>query len=202
MKIFLNIYKFFILILRFIGYLIKIFFVTLFLFIVFTIISYYTIQTFIRGSEVEVPNLTNLTLEQALETLKPLNLSMKLEKKDFSNFVEEGKISSQYPNPATKAKTGSVIKVVLSKGSIMVRIPNVVGEDVFNAGVKIRNAELNIGAVSEIYSSDVKKDVVIAQDPPANTGAKREQDVSLLISLGEEKLFSSASEETNPVPMP
>ena len=68
--------------------------------------------------EVELPNITGMTAQEAEETLKKANLKYELEKEEYNKDVEEGKVISQEPpyQANFKVKEGSQVKVVISKG--------------------------------------------------------------------------------------
>lgn len=171
-------------ILHFIFFLFKLFITILILFSAFTAISYYSVKHFIKGQEVDIPNLINKTPIEALADLKVLNLSLKLDKEEYNNFIEEGRIMEQYPYPSTKAKAGSTVRVSVSKGSILVKVPNVTNMSLVEAEINIRKTDLNVGTTSFMCSDKIQKNKVIAQDPPADFGFSRGKNVALLVSIG------------------
>lgn len=69
----------------------------------------------VSKEKVEVPDLTNLTLEEATKKLKKLNLKISYEEIENDN-IEKGKIISQMTTAKTKVNKGSTIEVLVSKG--------------------------------------------------------------------------------------
>lgn len=168
----------------FVGFLLRLAVTVIVVFILLTTISYLTIRHFISGEEVVVPNLVGLSPSEGLERLRQLNLSLKLDKKEYSNIVREGDIISQYPFPGTHAKVGAYVKVILSDGPTLIQVPDLRGESYLNAGVKLRALDLQVGEISYLYNDEVKKGTVISHDPPPQSGMPRKYAVNLLVSSG------------------
>ena len=162
----------------------RIFVTVILAFILLSTVSYFVIRRFVIVGEQPVPNVIGLTPAQALEQISRKKFTMTLEKYDYSKALEEGRILSQYPAAGVRAKIGSPVRVVLSKGSPLVSVPDVRGDTEVSAGIKIRAADLSIGTISRKHDARVKKDVVIAQDPPPQAGAPRNYGIKLLVSLG------------------
>lgn len=153
-------------------------------FILLSTAGFFVIKRFVVVSEQPVPNIVGLTPAQALRTLSEKKFTMSFEKYEFSKVLEEERIVSQYPQGGVPAKIGSPVRIVLSKGSPLVTVPDVRGETEVGAGIKIRGADLQLGAVAGKYDDRIKKDTIIAQDPPPQTGAPRNYPMKLLVSLG------------------
>jgi serine/threonine-protein kinase len=162
----------------------RMFFTVILVFILLSTVSYFVIRSFVIVGEQPVPNVVGLMPAQALEQISQKKFTMTLEKYDYSRVLEEGRIMSQYPAGGVRAKIGSPVRVVLSKGSPLVSVPDVRGDTEVSAGIKIRAADLSVGTISRKYDARVKKDDVIAQDPPPQAGIARNYAVKLLVSLG------------------
>lgn len=148
--------------------------------------SYFTVWYFIRGEEIKIPNLVGLEMNQVLTTLQPFGISVKLDKYEYSEIVPAGKVITQYPYPGTNAKKGSPVKLTISKGSPLIKVPNLVGDLYTNAEVKIRAAGLTVGNHSFIMGDQVNKDKVISQDPLPQSGVPKDFSINLLINTGAE----------------
>ncbi|GAF69066.1 unnamed protein product [marine sediment metagenome] len=131
-----------------------------------------------------MPNLVGISPNEALEKLRPHNLSLKLDQKEYSEIVREGDIISQYPFPGTRAKAGAAVKAILSKGPTLIQVPDLRGERYLNAGVKLRALDLQVGKTSYLYNDEVKKGHVITHDPLPQSGVPRKYAVNLLVSSG------------------
>ncbi len=145
----------------------------------------YAIMNASRPKEVQIPNLVGLTVEEAQETLKGLNIVYKLKTEEYNKDVEAGKIISQ--NPPYKEKypvlEKSTIEVVVSKGSEKTRMPAVKGLSREEAEEDITNAKLTPEVVEET-SKTVEKGIVIKQEIAADTELDAGTVVKITVSLG------------------
>ena len=69
----------------------------------------------IKKTEIPAPNIAGYRVEKAIALLheKGLDLSLKIEKLEYSNLVEEGEIISQYPRAGTFVKSGTELRGLL-----------------------------------------------------------------------------------------
>jgi eukaryotic-like serine/threonine-protein kinase len=172
----------------FVGQTIKVIFFTALVFAIAGAASFLLVQKHIRGTEIPMPNVTGRTVDDATKMLwdKKLDLSVQIEAFETSELVAEGEIVSQFPQPGNNVKAGTVVRVRVSMGSTLLACPDVRGKNYLEAGVALRNANLDEGVKSFLHSSEFKKDVVMAQDPPPNAGVERRSAVNLLVSMGPE----------------
>ena len=129
------------------------------------------------------PNLVGMTLETA-ETLAT-NLGFILEElgTEESDTVTAGEIISQIPEHGETLYAGEVIGVVLSAGPNLVAVPNVVRQTSDRAHQILQN--FNVLEDWEFHN-DYPLEVVIRQDPPADTMVTRGATVTIYLSRGPE----------------
>ncbi len=169
---------------RLLLFLFRMFIIVALSFVLLSTVSYFTIRHFIVVGEMPVPNVVGLTSTQALREISRKKFSMKFDRYEFSKVIAEGRIVSQYPAGGVRAKIGSPVRVVISSGSPLVSVPDVRGDTEIGAGIKLRAADLKVGAIAREHHPRIKRDAVIAQEPPPRTGAPRNYHVKLLVSLG------------------
>ena len=139
-----------------------------------------------QGTEpVEVPELKNLTAEEAKRALTEKGLKYKAGTAEYSEDVEKDRVISQDPVSKTKVEPGTTVTYVLSLGSEIVPVPKVVGESEGSASAILSNAELKV-TMEEVFSDDVKAGYVVEQTPKAGEKLKKGQTVHLQISKGPE----------------
>jgi beta-lactam-binding protein with PASTA domain len=142
-----------------------------------------TMRLAIHGFEVEVPNLTGLTLSEASDRTLSKRLNLNLENSFYSTTVPAGRVLAQSPAPGTKVRKMYNVRVTVSLGPQQVNIPNVVGQQVREATLNIRHLALDLGAVAYLPGrNSTTQDIVLAQSPPANAGGVDRPRVSLLLS--------------------
>lgn len=143
--------------------------------------------TRIFAKEVTVPNITNMTVEQATAELAKVGLKAASPKMKNSVDVDEGKIISQSPKQGIKIKTYQKVEIVVSSGPADVKVPDVIGLQQVEAESKITNTELVVKVVSE-YRDDVKKGEVFKQEPSVGEEVKQGNTVTIYVSKGENKV--------------
>ncbi|HBG5345211.1 TPA: Stk1 family PASTA domain-containing Ser/Thr kinase [Clostridioides difficile] len=136
-----------------------------------------------------VPNLVNMTLEEAQSAVEKEGLSLSVKSEEYSSEVDENCIISQTPEGgSTNVKEGDTINVVVSKGSNQASVPNVVGLTLSNAKQLIEENNLRVGTVKYEYSSIYKEGTVLNQSPGAGSSRAQEGDeINLYVSKGSEK---------------
>ena len=156
-------------------------------FLALLVSAYVTTLVIVKGQpEVVVPDVTGQGAITALKTLSDLGLNIKVKAIDYSDNVPQDYIISQDPKPGTKVKKKRDIKVVLSKGSAFVPLPDLSGLSVDQAGSILEQSRLVQGQVSYTYGfgPEQGRDRVLAQYPEPMTPVKAETKVDLLLSLG------------------
>ena len=147
--------------------------------------GYWVALQFFGGEEVQAPDLTGLSMVQALEKLQPVHVSLQMERLQPHVQVPQGHIISQYPSPGAVIKAGTPIRVAVSKGSPLVTVPDLRGRNKIEAGIRLRKLGLNVGVTASIPHSGVSGGTVLTTDPPAGTGIIDGSTVNLLLAAGE-----------------
>ncbi|MCG2677491.1 PASTA domain-containing protein [bacterium] len=136
------------------------------------------------GKEVEVPDIRGKEVTLALETLSKAGLNPKLSERRFDNHIPEGHIISQDPRSGIRVKKGREIRVISSKGSQIVFVPEVMGKGFRSAGITLRQSGLKIGKIARVYSGLIEEDTIMAQSLEPGIEVNRGSEINLLVSLG------------------
>jgi serine/threonine-protein kinase len=120
--------------------------------------------------QVDVPPIVGTLITDATTTLTALGLTTKTIQENFDDSVA-GTILSTDPVPGTSVPKGTVINVVLSKGPVLVDVPNVVGMNVETATSTLQAAGFQVEAVNKISVTILNK--VYSQKPAAGTKAPK-----------------------------
>lgn len=143
---------------------------------------------FVRhGSEVEVPDVTSLSLEDALERIRESGLAVADTTVKSSPHVAEGHIMDQVPRPRIRIKPDRGIQLVVSRGRLQQKIPRVVGQTLRSARLSLSSNGYRLGEVLFVPSSEVAKGFVAASDPPEGEVFPPGEPIDLLVSAGPEK---------------
>jgi serine/threonine-protein kinase len=138
-------------------------------------------------SEVRVPDLENLTYEQAEQALKPLNLTLSRAGERFDPSVPRGFILSQDPAPETPVRGKRRVMVTVSLGEEFSSVPSLFGESLRSARALLARSGLRVTGITRAPSDEVGLDLVAGTDPPAESVLPRNGTVSLLVSTGNEQ---------------
>lgn len=153
-----------------------------------------------EGREVKVPDLSGMTLDQAEEKLKELDLELGKTSTDFSESVKKDTIIDQDPRENEKVQAGSEVDVTVSLGkeepdTENVKVPNFIGdyeEDAINIAVE---NNLNVGNITYKYSDKYEKDVVMSQSIPANTQVAENSTIDFVVSNGKNPDSDNSDED-------
>ena len=135
------------------------------------------------GKEIEAPSFKGMTLEEAQEAAAEYDLKVKKGDEVVSEDVEKGKIVSQDPEEGTKIKTGSTIKVNISKGLGDGDVPNLVGKKQDELASYLEAAGFSLGSVTS-EASEEESGTVIRQDPAAGSTAEKGTAINVVVSDG------------------
>src|SRR5438067_764056 len=137
----------------------------------------------LRTREVQVPDLTGRTTNEATAAAGNLGLALKVdESRRPDPKVPAGRVVSQEPAPGTVSRTQRTLRIWLSAGSRAATVPRLIGETERSAQLRIQQDGLLLTATSEIRSQDMPADVVVAQNPPERSAVGQ---VALLVNRGE-----------------
>jgi eukaryotic-like serine/threonine-protein kinase len=137
----------------------------------------------LRTREVQVPNFTNRTANEATAIATQLGLGMKVDAvRRPDPKIAAGHVVAQEPAPGSTARRQRSVKVWLSAGSHSATMPLLVGETERTAQLRLTQDGLTLADLSEIRSQDFAPDVIVAQTPPAKSEGGP---VALLVNRGE-----------------
>ncbi len=137
----------------------------------------------LRAREVQVPELSNRTANEATAIATNLGLTLKVDDSRRPDAkIAAGRVLAQEPAAGSVARRQRTVKVWLSGGQRAAMIPLLIGETERTAQLRLAQDGLALSSVSEIRSQTFAPDVIVAQTPPAKTAGGR---VALLINRGE-----------------
>jgi eukaryotic-like serine/threonine-protein kinase len=140
----------------------------------------------LRAREVQVPNLTNRTANEAKAIAGRVGLALKVDDvRRPDPKIAAGKIVLQDPPAGTGSRPQRSVRVWLSAGEHAALVPMLTGQTDRSAQLRLTQDGLEAPTVSEIRSDRYPSDIVVAQEPPAKTAASR---VTLLVNRSEQSV--------------
>lgn len=154
------------------------------LFFFSALISY---QLTLKGEMVTIPDLTQLTLDEARKILTDKKLAIIKSGIELHENIEKDKIIQQDPLPGSKIKVNNVVKVVLSAGKEKVIVPRFIGRTLQSINPELLKAGLVKGRIAHIHTSAYAAGKIIAQQPSPDEEVARGFRISFLVSQGEQE---------------
>jgi len=154
------------------------------LLLVFGSSTYFWFTFFVKGRSLPTPNLIGRTISDARKITQDLGVELLVDDQNRRNDdkVPVGNIVWQNRTPGATSfiKRGSTMRVELSAGPLVLRVPDLAGSTAGTAILRLGQQNLKQGNVTYI-GSDVRG--VLAADPPKTTVVAPQSSVSLLVGV-------------------
>lgn len=137
----------------------------------------------LKTREVQVPDLTNRTANEASAIATNLGLALRVDDTRRADAkIAAGHVLAQDPAAGSIARRQRTVKIWLSAGQRAATVPLLVGETERTAQLRLAQDGLTLAGIAEIRTDDLPSDIVVAQMPPAKSTSGR---VSLLVNRSE-----------------
>lgn len=151
--------------------------------------SFYTaMRVEMRSTEVVVPPLVGLTVEDAQREAVPAGLVLQVVDQRNDPRVASGHILEQMPHPGSSVRRGRKVKLVLSLGGKVLEVPDLVGHAARAVAIELRQEGFLPGDEARVRTPDVPEGRIVAQVPPAKASAVPSSRVHRLVSDGPPEL--------------
>ena len=131
-----------------------------------------------------VPTLHGLEIADATERLRQVGLLIEKSGDRMDPVVPEGKIVSQDPAEGSRLKRNRKVRVLISLGKEVLKVPELVGQPARRAQIGLTQSGLKLGQIAYVTSAASDSDRILAQEPPPGTQKSREASVDILVSKG------------------
>ncbi len=146
--------------------------------------AYVAMRWSLEPNRVEVARVVGLESVAASELLKEAGLAPRVVAEDFHARIPKGRVVSQRPPAGSRAKIGAEVRLIVSRGTDQITVPNVSGQTLPQAQRTLSESGLSTGPVSRIRSDAHPREQIIGQEPAPGTQVVRGTAVHLLQSLG------------------
>jgi len=146
--------------------------------------GYISMRLALIGRQIIVPDITGMTLAEAQDSLLKQELFFDKTAEKYDDRLEQGRVLAQDPPAGAKIKKYRKVKVVMSLGPRIFKIPDARGQSLGAARIEIQTEGLASGHVAYTYAPNADSDIVISQDPLPSGESLGEGGVSLLVSKG------------------
>lgn len=97
-----------------------------------------------RGAPVDVPDLSGSSVEDATARLEAEGLKVKIASGRVNSEFDKGLVAEQSPGAGKQVGTGDTVTLTLSKGPVLVEVPDVVGDSVDEATSRLKAAGFEV----------------------------------------------------------
>jgi eukaryotic-like serine/threonine-protein kinase len=154
------------------------------LFIAFGGSSYFWFTYFVKGRSLPTPNLIGKSITQARAITQDLGVDLQVDERHRRNSdkVPVGHIvwQNRTPGAASFIKRGSTLRVELSAGPLILRVPDLTNATAGTGMLRLGQQNLKLASLSYV-PTDARG--VLAADPSIGTVVAPQSPVSLLVSV-------------------
>lgn len=147
--------------------------------------TYFWFTFFVKGRSIPTPNLIGKSVADARAIASDLGIDLDVDTdhRRNSDRVPVGHVVWQNRSPGATSfiKRGSSLRVELSAGPLVLRVPELKGESQGTAVLRLGQQNLKVGILS--YVEGPTERAVVAVDPPKGTVVEAERPVSLLVAV-------------------
>jgi len=134
------------------------------------------------GRELDVPDVTGRTLEEAKVVLGGAGLRYNVSEQRYDDVVPLGFVISQQPIPNHRIKEGGLVSLITSLGQEKVTIPLLVDLNIVQAKSLLERLGLQVGRIDTAYSDTIRGGRVVSTDPPHDSLVYRGTQVNITLS--------------------
>jgi hypothetical protein len=128
------------------------------------------------------PDLTGLEPDTAAQTLAADGFEVGSSSEDFSTTVPKGAVAEQSPGAGQRARKGSPVDLVISRGPAVV-VPDLEGAGIAVATKDLKELTLGVDRQGQV-SETVPEGTIMAQQPAAGEQVEEGSEVRLIVSSG------------------
>lgn len=138
-----------------------------------------------KPQQVTVPNVSDISLEEALDQIQGAGLSIGERTMEHSETVADGNVITTHPAAGKKVEKNSAVDLVVSEGKRQVTLPDYIGRDYHQVEKLLEKQGFKVKLKKQF--SDKMVDQILAQSPkPDKTVVPSETTVTLTVSKGVE----------------
>ncbi len=132
---------------------------------------------------VKVPNIIGFKLDDAEKELTNRGLILEITDSEFNEIVPLDHIISQTPENGEEVKEGTIVKAVISNGSLNIAVPELTGKNLEEAISILKSIGLTIG---EIVDKEDNSPVgtILLQHPAAGSILPPYGSIKMVVSIG------------------
>lgn len=143
--------------------------------------AFFSFGNFWSSKNITVPDVVGKSAAVAETELKEENLRVSVDE-IASDTVPAGRVISQTPQAGASVKEQRIIHLTVSKGGVVIQIPDLKGMTLDQAQEQLKRLHLKLGAVETGSDSSMPSEVIISQTPTPGMPAEKGTTVNVQIN--------------------
>ena len=141
-----------------------------------------------KQKEVIVPQVVDLSRQQAMQILDQHKLRLQIIGKRADPKISRGKICAQHPYAESKVLVHSAVNVVISTGPAPLKVPACEKIKLQAYTLLLSQKELSLGTITYSATKGVPAGHIVSCDPPGSKEVKKGQKINVVIAKAEDPL--------------
>lgn len=137
-----------------------------------------------RSTEVEVPDLAGLSLDEARRVARAAGVVVEVVAERHDPTLSSGRVLGQVPPSGAAVREGRKVKIVLSLGGEVLTVPDLVGRPARAVTIELSREGFGLGEEARCWSRGMASGLVLAQVPPAGSPSLPGSRIHRLVSQG------------------
>jgi serine/threonine-protein kinase len=133
-----------------------------------------------------IPDIVGMPESEAQRVVSDAGFDFEIQR-EFNSDVPDGEVLNQSPEAGEMAAPDTVVTIVVSRGTELVRVPDVKGQSRNNATSTLQGAGFRVEPVEE-YHDSVAVGVVISQSPEGGVSLDAGATVTIRVSKGRDEV--------------
>jgi eukaryotic-like serine/threonine-protein kinase len=133
-----------------------------------------------------IPDVVGMTESDAISVLRDAGFERDVQR-EYNGDVPDGQVFRQSPEAGEMAAPETLVTIVVSRGTQLVRVPDVVGQSRTNATNTLQGAGFRVNATEEFHDS-VASGSVISQSPEGGVSLDAGATVTIRVSKGRDEV--------------
>ena len=146
------------------------------------------------GEDCVIPNISGMEMEEAKELLKTKGLYIVKEEEEWNEEIEAGVIIEQTPEGDISSETGTLVKVITSKGKKQVLVPYLLNKEESEVVADLKELGFEV-TIEREYSETVQEGDVSKQSVESDMIVYINDEPGITITVSEGRPWSEWMEE-------
>jgi eukaryotic-like serine/threonine-protein kinase len=151
--------------------------------VAYLIVAFVIFPSGVITGDAKVPNVAGLTLEDAAKELAAVGFNAQRTEERFHGGAPKGVVLEQDPRAGTRDSEGTTVRLVVSAGQEVAKVPAIVGMTQSDAEAALEGAGFEVGAVAQAHS-DAPPGQVVNSKPAPGSRVALPSSVSISVSDG------------------